>query len=179
MKTRPVQTALRLLRRNSSVPLRCPGTATRPISTVQSRWPPRAFTSSHLAASSPQRFIRHSSIDSTPPGASFVRSSDDPDAPEAQPETDQDAPDALSTPTTPHSDNEAFHQQQQVYQRPSYQLTFTCKPCGHRSAHIVTKQAYHFGTTLIRCPGCRDRHVISDHLKVSQEINKRLLFIEI
>lgn len=50
--------------------------------------------------------------------------------------------------------------------QPSYQLTFTCKPCKHRSAHIVTKHGYHKGTVLIKCPSCSNRHVISDHLKI-------------
>ena len=50
--------------------------------------------------------------------------------------------------------------------QPTYQLTFTCKPCGHRSSHRVTKQGYHNGTVLIQCPGCKNRHVIADHLKV-------------
>lgn len=49
---------------------------------------------------------------------------------------------------------------------PSYKLTFTCKPCQHRSSHKVTKQGYHHGTVLIQCPGCKQRHVISDHLKI-------------
>ena len=50
--------------------------------------------------------------------------------------------------------------------RPAYQLTFTCKPCGARSSHRVTKQGYHKGTVLITCPDCKARHVITDHLKV-------------
>ena len=50
--------------------------------------------------------------------------------------------------------------------RPAYQLTFTCKPCGARSSHRVTKQGYHKGTVLITCPDCKNRHVITDHLKV-------------
>ena len=49
---------------------------------------------------------------------------------------------------------------------PAYQITFTCKPCGHRSSHRMTKQAYHHGTVLIKCPSCENRHVIADHLKV-------------
>ncbi|KOS16598.1 Uncharacterized protein ESCO_004684 [Escovopsis weberi] len=47
-----------------------------------------------------------------------------------------------------------------------YQLSFTCVPCGHRSHHNVSKQGYHHGSTLITCPGCRNRHVISDHLGI-------------
>jgi mitochondrial protein import protein ZIM17 len=49
---------------------------------------------------------------------------------------------------------------------PAYQLTFTCKPCSTRSSHRVTKQGYHHGTTLITCPNCKARHLISDHLKI-------------
>lgn len=30
----------------------------------------------------------------------------------------------------------------------------------------MTKHGYHKGTVLINCPGCDNRHVISDHLKV-------------
>lgn len=50
---------------------------------------------------------------------------------------------------------------------PAYKMTFTCRQCLERSSHNVSKQAYHFGTCLITCPGCKNRHLISDHLKVS------------
>jgi protein import protein ZIM17 len=50
--------------------------------------------------------------------------------------------------------------------QPAYQLTFTCKPCKHRSAHRISKQGYHRGTVLIQCPSCKNRHVVSDHLKI-------------
>lgn len=39
-------------------------------------------------------------------------------------------------------------------------------PCGHRSHHNVSKQGYHTGSTLITCPSCRNRHVMSDHLGI-------------
>ena len=51
-------------------------------------------------------------------------------------------------------------------QEPAYQIVFTCKPCGHRSAHRMSKQGYHRGTVVIRCPSCKNRHVMSDHLKI-------------
>lgn len=54
-------------------------------------------------------------------------------------------------------------------QEPAYELTFTCKPCQSRSTHRVSKQGYHKGTVLITCPDCKNRHVISDHLKVRSE----------
>jgi protein import protein ZIM17 len=56
--------------------------------------------------------------------------------------------------------------------QPEYEMTFTCKPCGTRSSHRVSKQGYHFGSVLITCPECRNRHVISDHLNVSSEEKK-------
>lgn len=48
----------------------------------------------------------------------------------------------------------------------SYRITFTCKPCGERSTHRMSKQGYHRGTVLIQCPSCKNRHVMSDHLGV-------------
>lgn len=52
-------------------------------------------------------------------------------------------------------------------QVPAYDLTFTCKKCLSRSTHRVSKQGFYKGTVLITCPGCKNRHLISDHLKVS------------
>ena len=158
---RQTHTAWRLLCCHSPSSLRCPGiilrvAAPRPISTLQSRSPLRVACTSRLVTASPCSFARHSSTDSAPPGASFVKSpssSEDQDAPQSP---------ATSPATPPH------HPLQEPYKKPTYELTFTCKPCGHRSSHTITQQAYHFGTILIRCPGCKDRHVISDHLKVGE-----------
>lgn len=49
---------------------------------------------------------------------------------------------------------------------PAYELTFTCKPCRHRSTHRVSKQGYHKGAVLIKCPECKNWHIICDHLKI-------------
>lgn len=54
---------------------------------------------------------------------------------------------------------------------PSYDITFTCRPCSHRSTHRISKQGYHKGSILITCPDCKNRHVISDHLKVSLNLH--------
>ncbi|KAL1966905.1 hypothetical protein VTN77DRAFT_3649 [Rasamsonia byssochlamydoides] len=51
-------------------------------------------------------------------------------------------------------------------QEPAYRITFTCKPCGYRSSHQMSKHGYHKGTVLISCPSCHNRHVISDHLGI-------------
>lgn len=65
--------------------------------------------------------------------------------------------------TVPESE---ARKQKEEHREPSYQLTFTCKPCGHRSKHFVTKHGYHKGTVLVKCPSCSNRHLISDHLKI-------------
>lgn len=45
-------------------------------------------------------------------------------------------------------------------------MTFTCRPCGERSRHRISKQGYHYGSVLVHCPGCNNRHIISDHLQI-------------
>jgi protein import protein ZIM17 len=45
----------------------------------------------------------------------------------------------------------------------AYALLFTCRVCETRTARRVSKAAYHTGTVLIRCPGCRNMHLIADH----------------
>jgi len=53
------------------------------------------------------------------------------------------------------------------FEKQAYEMTFTCKPCSTRSTHRISKQGYHFGSVLITCPECKNRHIISDHLGVS------------
>ena len=47
-----------------------------------------------------------------------------------------------------------------------YAMVFTCKRCKSRSVRKISKQGYHKGTVLITCPGCNNRHVVADHLRV-------------
>ncbi|KAF2687675.1 zf-DNL-domain-containing protein [Lentithecium fluviatile CBS 122367] len=75
-------------------------------------------------------------------------------------ESTTSAPDPPSTSTTPP---DSRLERDQV---PAYELTFTCKVCSTRSSHRLSKQGYHHGTILISCPGCKNRHLISDHLKI-------------
>ena len=102
---------------------------------------PRSFSSSSLRAA-------HSIP--RPPSRPPIKPS--PDA-EAEASLSGDAP--TSEGPRPETQNPAY-----------YQLSFTCVPCGHRSHHNVSKHGYHSGSTLITCPSCRNRHVISDHLNI-------------
>lgn len=84
--------------------------------------------------------------------------------------------DASSQPAKPLTDRETTPEQDtksakdaiaaRKAEEPAYEMTFTCKKCLERSSHRITKQAYHFGTVLVTCPGCKNRHLISDHMKV-------------
>ncbi|KAJ7574283.1 DNL zinc finger-domain-containing protein [Mycena floridula] len=52
-------------------------------------------------------------------------------------------------------------------EEPKMQITFTCTAddCDRtRSTHQFTKRAYETGIVLIRCPGCKNRHLIADNL---------------
>ncbi|AMD18605.1 HBL297Cp [Eremothecium sinecaudum] len=51
-------------------------------------------------------------------------------------------------------------------EKPQLMIAFTCKKCDTRSSHSMSKQAYTKGTVLIQCPGCKNRHLIADHLKI-------------
>lgn len=76
--------------------------------------------------------------------------------------------DSASAPSSAvaHSPDYPSNTQSPPEKAPSYEITFTCKPCKRRSTHNITKLGYHKGSILITCPECSNRHVISDHLKV-------------
>jgi protein import protein ZIM17 len=73
---------------------------------------------------------------------------------------------SATPPTQPGTSTTAPESRLDREQVPSYELTFTCNVCKTRSSHRLSKQGYHKGTILITCPDCKNRHLISDHLKV-------------
>ena len=73
------------------------------------------------------------------------------------------------TDRVPSASSDAANAEQNAARRaeePAYRIVFTCKPCGERSDHQMSKHGYHKGTVLITCPSCSARHVISDHLGI-------------
>lgn len=73
------------------------------------------------------------------------------------------SPAVTQDPTTCTASSQAQPTRQDV---PSYEMRFTCKKCMMPQTHRMSKQAYHNGTVLVTCPGCKNRHLIADHLKV-------------
>ncbi|KAJ5286655.1 hypothetical protein N7478_002341 [Penicillium angulare] len=72
-----------------------------------------------------------------------------------------------SDPKQPETEEEREQQNEERRKNEeAYKISFTCKPCGERSTHRMSKQGYHRGTVLIQCPSCQNRHVISDHLGI-------------
>lgn len=53
-------------------------------------------------------------------------------------------------------------------------IAFTCKKCDTRSSHVFSKQSYQTGTVMIQCPGCKNRHLIADNLKIFEDKNVNL-----
>ncbi len=43
-------------------------------------------------------------------------------------------------------------------------VLYTCKVCETRSARQISKLGYSHGSVLLRCPGCKNLHLLSDHL---------------
>ncbi|KZF22403.1 zf-DNL-domain-containing protein [Xylona heveae TC161] len=160
--------SIALLARGSSSPLRTTCTAAARNGTT-----PRHFQSSRsFSLANQTRDLRRHNIPAlssvASPSSSFSRSLSTTCArwtASDAPSSGTSAP-AVNSQQQQQQQSEQAQQEQEKQQQPAYELTFTCKPCSHRSAHRVSKQGYHKGTVLITCPSCKNRHVISDHLKI-------------
>ncbi|KAL2161652.1 hypothetical protein VTH06DRAFT_8214 [Thermothelomyces fergusii] len=168
---RPFASIQKLARLASPVPGRAAPSSLVPLCSRPSRRPP------YLASPTTAARLAHS-IPRPRNGIPFIQPT-----PQQQQQAQTAASNSASSETTPSQpDGPSNAQQQQpppppppaaasqqgrdIRQQPHYELTFTCRPCGTRSRHRVSKQGYHHGTVLIACPGCKSRHVISDHLRI-------------
>lgn len=73
-----------------------------------------------------------------------------------------------------HSTNETNKTATLKTDTPQLMIAFTCTKCDTRSSHTFSKQAYVKGTVLIQCPGCKNRHLIADNLKIFRDKNINL-----
>ncbi|KAM5533809.1 hypothetical protein V8D89_012472 [Ganoderma adspersum] len=80
-------------------------------------------------------------------------------------------PDQVSVSTSASEDPGVSAPQTQTHitlepPEPKVSMEFTCtvEGCGHRSKHQFTKRSYTSGIVLVQCPGCKNRHLIADHL---------------
>lgn len=88
--------------------------------------------------------------------------------PKSEPETSGSSPESSDAASTSPSETTPASEEAEAPKapRPEYHLSFTCRPCGERSNHVISKQGYHHGSVLVTCPECKNRHVISDHLNI-------------
>ena len=50
-----------------------------------------------------------------------------------------------------------------------YVMLYTCGVCSTRSSKKISKQSYHSGCVIIKCPSCNNYHLIADHLGLMGE----------
>lgn len=58
------------------------------------------------------------------------------------------------------------------YFQPKMCIQYTCRVCGTRSSKTFSKVSYEKGVVLVRCPGCKNLHLIADNLGYFKNVGK-------
>eukprot|EP00055_Hartaetosiga_balthica_P008016 m.28660 g.28660 ORF g.28660 m.28660 type:complete len:205 (-) comp6073_c0_seq2:148-762(-) len=58
---------------------------------------------------------------------------------------------------------------------PQYAMIYTCNVCNTRSSQTFSKKAYHEGVVIVTCSGCKNHHLIADHLNWFDHIEGRTI----
>ncbi|KAL0482415.1 hypothetical protein AKO1_013057 [Acrasis kona] len=56
---------------------------------------------------------------------------------------------------------------------PRMQMIYTCKKCSTRSIAEFEKSSYERGVVIVTCPGCKNNHLVADHLGYFDHIPNR------
>ncbi|KAK4144890.1 DNL zinc finger-domain-containing protein [Dichotomopilus funicola] len=109
---------------------------------------------------------------SIPRPSPFTQPEHQPTSTATTPPSSSSTPSTTPTSTAPGSPTPSSPTTPNILQQPHYELTFTCRPCSTRSRHRISKQGYHHGTVLVACPECKNKHVISDHLRIFSDASE-------
>lgn len=56
--------------------------------------------------------------------------------------------------------------------QPKMCIAYTCRVCGSRSTKTFSKVSYEKGVVIVRCPGCKNLHLIADNLGYFKDVGK-------